>query len=79
MLELWDVEAASLSPVFGLLVTTWAARAALEHGGPCVTPRVTSWLCVGATLLFDRAEAETFFQRYETQLLKTHTVTPNPY
>lgn len=79
MLELWDVEAASLSPVFGLFVTTWAARAALQHGGLCVTARVMSSQCMGTALVFDRAEAETFFQRYETQLSKTHRVTPNSY
>lgn len=44
--QLVKVKTKSLGPVFVLLVTTWAARAALQHGVLYVTPRAMSWLCM---------------------------------
>lgn len=46
LVQLVKVKMKSLWPVFGLLVTTWAAMAALQHGGLSPTPSMMSWLCI---------------------------------
>lgn len=65
--QLVKVKTKSLSPwcLVCLLLAGLPGLPCTGHRGLCVTPRVMSWLCVGAALLFDSAEMQTFFSKVQ--------------